>query len=76
MVAVTPTRGGVMSELNSQIASLEMRCEQLITHLRTGNRHTEAARVRRADLYALLKEMGRLKRKREQLGSLGLPHAA
>jgi hypothetical protein len=35
------------------------------------------ARVRRADLYSMLKELARLKRKREQLEvSLGLPHAA
>jgi hypothetical protein len=64
-----------MFELNGEIARLEMRCEQLIIHLRTGN--APDADVRRADLYALLKEMERLKRKRERLESeLGLQQAA
>lgn len=77
MKAVTPMLGGVMSELGSQIARLELRCEQLIIHLRTSNRNSEDARVRRTDLYTLLKELARLKRKREQFEvSLGLPHAA
>jgi len=66
-----------MFELNRQITLLEMRCEQLIIHLRTSDHTSDDARVRRADLYAMLKEMVRLKRKREQLeASLGLPRAA
>jgi hypothetical protein len=66
-----------MFELNSEIARLEMRCEQLVIHLRTTDRHTADAQVRRADLYAMLKELERLKRKRERLESgLGLPRAA
>ena len=66
-----------MFELNSQIARLELRCEQLIIHLQTSDRNSEDARVRKADLYSMLKELARLKRKREQLEvSLGLPHAA
>ena len=66
-----------MFELNRQITFLELRCEQLIIHLRTSDRTTDAACIRRADLYAMLKEMARLKRKREQLEtSLGLLRAA
>jgi len=77
MMTVTPTLGGAMSELNSQIARLEMRCEQLIIHLRTSDRKSEDANVRRADLYLMLKELARLKGKREHLEhALDLPHAA
>lgn len=66
-----------MLEFNSQIAGLEMRCEQLIIHLRTTGRGAPDAHVRRADLYAMLKELERLKRNRERLESeLGLPRAA
>jgi len=66
-----------MFELNNQIARLELRCEQLIIHLRTSDRTTADSRVCRADLYSMLKELARLKRKREQLEStLDLPHAA
>ena len=65
-----------MFELNGEIARLEIRSEQLIIHLRT-TRNAPDADVRRADLYALLKEMERLKRKRERLESeLGLSQAA
>jgi hypothetical protein len=66
-----------MLALNNQIARLEMRCEQLIIHLRTSDRHAADARVRRADLYGMLKELERLKRRRERLETaLGLPQAA
>jgi predicted RNase H-like nuclease (RuvC/YqgF family) len=77
MVAVTPMLGGVMFELNRQIARLELRCEQLIIHLRTSDRNSEDAPVRKADLYSLLKELARVKRKREQLErSFDIPCAA
>jgi hypothetical protein len=66
-----------MFQLNTEIARLEMRCEQLIIHLRTIDRQADDVEVRRADLYAMLKEMERLKRKRERLESaLCLPQAA
>jgi len=39
-----------MVELNSQIDRLEMLCEQLITYLRTTDRSSTDANVRRADL--------------------------
>ena len=74
MMAVTATLGGVMFELNSQIAHLELRCEQLIIHLRTSDRNSEDALVHKADLYSLLKELARLKRKRER--SFDIPRAA
>ena len=56
-----------MVELNSEIARLEKNCEQLITHPRTIDRNSADACIRRADLYAMLKELARLKRKRERL---------
>jgi hypothetical protein len=66
-----------MVELNSQIDRLEMLCEQLITYLRTTERSSTDANVRRADLFAMLKEMERLKRKRCRLETaLGLPQTA
>jgi len=77
MMTITPRLGVVMLALNSEIARLELRCEQLIIHLRTGDPTAADARLRRADLYAMLRELARLKRKREQLeGALNLPHAA
>ena len=59
--------GGVMVELNSEIARLEKSCEQLVTHLRAIDRNSADECIRRADLYAMLKELARLKRKRERL---------
>ena len=67
-----------MYELNRRIARLEIRCEQLIIHLRNPGRNAEDESIRRADLYSMLKELARLKRKRQHLEDavLGLPHAA
>ena len=66
-----------MYELNSEIARLEMLCEELIIYLRTADRNTAEVRVRRADLCAMLKEIERLKRKRSRLEfELELPQAA
>ncbi len=66
-----------MYELNSEIARLEILCEQLIIYLRTADRNSAEVQVRRADLYAMLKEMERLKRKRGRLEcELERPQAA
>jgi predicted nucleic acid-binding Zn-ribbon protein len=56
-----------MFDLNHRIARLELRAEQFLLHLRSLDKRSAEAKLWRADLYALLQELARLKGKRQRL---------
>jgi hypothetical protein len=56
-----------MFDLNTRIARLELRSEQYLIHLRSLAKDSAEAKLCRADLYALLRELARLKGRRERM---------
>ena len=65
-----------MVELNERIARLELRCEQLIIHVRR-NRYAPEAELERLHLFALLEDLVALKTERQWREDLiDLPQAA
>jgi hypothetical protein len=54
-----------MMELHNEIARQEMRCEQLILHVRQ-NRAAPEANVERMHLLALLEDLAKLKAERQR----------
>jgi hypothetical protein len=66
-----------MIELNNEIARLELRCEQLVLHLRSMQRNAPGAEDVRSTLLAMLQELVALKAKRQrQVELLQLNQAA
>jgi hypothetical protein len=63
-------QGGVMVDLNNQIARLDMLTEQLAIHLRDLARNASEAARARSELYALLQELAELKAERDRREAL------
>jgi hypothetical protein len=54
-----------MSELNERIEHLEIRCAQMITHLRTIGHHAPGAEMARSTLRVMLENLTSLKALRQ-----------
>jgi hypothetical protein len=62
--------GGVMVDLDNQIARLDMRAEQVAIHLQGLARNGPEAASARSELYALLQELAVLKAERDRRNAL------
>jgi hypothetical protein len=70
VTAKASNQGGVMVDLNSQIARLDMLAKQLAIHLQGLARNAPEAASARSELYALLQGLAQLKAERERREAL------
>jgi hypothetical protein len=63
-------QGGVMVDLNNQIARLDMLTEQLAIHLQDLARNASEAARARSELYVLLQKLAELKAERDRREAL------
>jgi hypothetical protein len=70
VIANASKQGGVMVDLNNQIARLDMLAEQLAIHLQDLARNASEAARARSELYALLQKLAELKAERDRREAL------